>query len=102
MCTESEEQDADASGASVSLCAADEREYLKDIERLIKASIPLVEEHPFTAGAAEEWSDPENRKPKKPGQRPPRRNGPKANEGRNIHRRPKKEDKKSPQSEAFY
>ena len=81
---------ADASGASVSLCAADEREYLKDIERLIKASIPLVEEHPFTAGAAEEWSDPENRKPKKPGQRPPRRNGPKANEGRNIHRRPKK------------
>ena len=63
---------ADASGASVSLCAADEREYLKGIEKLIKASIPLVEEHPFTAGAAEEWSDPENRKPKKPGQRPPR------------------------------
>ena len=37
---------ADASGASVSLCAADEREYLKGIEKLIKASIPLVEEHP--------------------------------------------------------
>ena len=81
---------ADASGASVSLCAADEREYLKDIEKLIKASIPLVEDHPFTAGAAEEWSDPENRKPKKPGQRPPRRNRPKTNEGRNNHRRPKK------------
>ena len=70
---------ADASGASVSLCAADEREYLKGIEKLIKASIPLVEEHPFTAGAAEEWSDPENRKPKKPGQRPPRNKKPRPN-----------------------
>lgn len=67
---------ADASGASVSLCSADEREYLKGIEKLIKASIPLVEEHPFTAGAEEEWSDPENRKPKKPGQRPPRNKKP--------------------------
>ena len=67
---------ADASGASVSLCAADEREYLKGIEKLIKTSIPLVEDHPFTAGAEEEWSDPENRKPKKPGQRPPRNKKP--------------------------
>ncbi|MGB1113073.1 MAG: DEAD/DEAH box helicase, partial [Schleiferiaceae bacterium] len=67
---------ADASGGSVSLCAADEREYLKDIEKLIKASIPLIEDHPFAAGAAEEWSDPENRKPKKPGQRPPRNKKP--------------------------
>ncbi len=67
---------ADASGASVSLCSADEREYLKGIEKLIKASIPLVEDHPFTAGAEEEWSDPENRKPKKPGQRPPRNKKP--------------------------
>ena len=67
---------ADASGASVSLCAADEREYLRGIEKLIKASIPLVEDHPFTAGAAEEWSDPENRKPKKTGQRPPRNKKP--------------------------
>ena len=63
---------ADASGASVSLCAADERAYLKDIEKLIKTSIPLIEDHPFIEGAEEEWSDPENRKPKKPGQRPPR------------------------------
>lgn len=67
---------ADASGASVSLCSADEREYLKGIEKLIKASVPLVEDHPFTAGAEEEWSDPENRKPKKPGQRPPRNKKP--------------------------
>ena len=67
---------AEAYGASVSLCAADEREYLKGIEKLIKAAIPLVEDHPFTAGAELEWSDPENRKPKKPGQRPPRNKKP--------------------------
>jgi ATP-dependent RNA helicase RhlE len=63
---------AEASGASVSLCSADERGYLKDIEKLISASIPLIEDHPFAEGAAEEWSDPENRKPKKQGQRAPR------------------------------
>ena len=63
---------ADASGSSVSFCSADERGYLKDIEKLIKLDIPLIEDHPFAAGAAEEWADPENRKPKKPGQRGPR------------------------------
>lgn len=63
---------ADASGVSISLCSADERDYLKDIQKLIKANIPLIEEHPYAEGAAEEWADPENRKPKKPGQRGPR------------------------------
>src|SRR6056300_51487 len=63
---------AEASGSSISFCAADERGYLKDIEKLIKASVPLVEEHPFTEGAAEEWAVPENRIPVKQGQRAPR------------------------------
>ena len=63
---------AEASGSSISFCAADERAYLKDIEKLIKASVPLVEEHPFTEGAAEEWAVPENRIPVKQGQRAPR------------------------------
>lgn len=63
---------AEASGSSISFCAADERAYLKDIEKLIKASVPLVEEHPFTDGAIEEWAVPENRIPVKQGQRAPR------------------------------
>jgi ATP-dependent RNA helicase RhlE len=63
---------AEASGSSISFCAADERAYLKDIEKLIKASVPLVEEHPFTDGATEEWAVPENRIPVKQGQRAPR------------------------------
>jgi ATP-dependent RNA helicase RhlE len=65
---------ADAAGASISLCSASERGYLKDIEKLIKSAIPRVEGHPFEAGAQEEWADPENRKPPTPGQRAPRSN----------------------------
>ena len=73
---------ADASGSSISFCSADERGYLKDIEKLIKANVPLVEEHPFTEGAAEEWSVPENRIPAKQGQRSKRTNhGPKKGGG---------------------
>ena len=73
---------AEASGSSISFCAADERGYLKDIEKLIKAQVPLVEEHPFTEGAAEEWSVPENRIPVKQGQRSQRRShGPKKGGG---------------------
>jgi superfamily II DNA/RNA helicase len=59
---------ADASGASISFCAADERAYLKDIEKLIKLNIPLIEVHPFAEGANAEWAKPENRIPAKQGQ----------------------------------
>jgi len=71
---------ADASGASISFCAADERAYLKDIEKLIKLSIPLIEDHSFVEGANAEWAVPENRIPAKQGQgqRQPRSNGPAA------------------------
>ena len=73
---------AEASGSSISFCSADERGYLKDIEKLIKANVPLVEEHPFTEGAAEEWSIPENRIPAKQGQRSQRSSrGPKKGGG---------------------
>jgi len=58
---------ADASGSSISFCSADERGFLKDIEQLISQDIDLVREHPFSEGAALEWSDPENRNPIKQG-----------------------------------
>jgi ATP-dependent RNA helicase RhlE len=38
---------AGASGIAYSLCAADERAYLVDIERLIRQHIPPVSAHPF-------------------------------------------------------
>ena len=48
---------------------AEERSYLKDIEKLIKQRIPLVTDHPFVDAAEEEWSVPANRIPPKQGGR---------------------------------
>ncbi len=38
---------AGASGIAVSFCDGEEREYLRDINKLIALSIPVVEEHPY-------------------------------------------------------
>ena len=38
---------AGASGTAISFCDFEEKAYLKDIEKLIKKSIPVIEEHPF-------------------------------------------------------
>lgn len=38
---------AGASGIAFSFCDAEEKEYLKDIHKLIAKSIPVIDEHPF-------------------------------------------------------
>lgn len=38
---------ASASGIALSFCDAEERNYLKDIQKLINKNIPVVTEHPF-------------------------------------------------------
>ena len=38
---------ANASGIALSFCMAEERPYLKDIEKLIKQKVPRLEDHPF-------------------------------------------------------
>lgn len=45
---------AKASGVALSFCATDERAYLKDIEKLIKQKIHVIEEHPFLSDEASE------------------------------------------------
>ena len=40
---------ASASGIAVSFCDAEERAYLRDIQKLIDQKIPVVTEHPFIA-----------------------------------------------------
>lgn len=40
---------AGASGKAISFCEQEELEYLKDIQKLIKQTIPVVEEHPYPA-----------------------------------------------------
>ena len=49
---------AGASGISISFCDFDEREFLRDIQKLIGKSIPVVDGHPFpmTATSSSEAS----------------------------------------------
>ncbi|PTY03201.1 hypothetical protein DB347_22240 [Opitutaceae bacterium EW11] len=42
---------AGAEGLAIAFCDAEEREFLRDIQRLIRMTIPVVNDHPF-AGAA--------------------------------------------------
>lgn len=41
---------AGASGIAISFCDGEEREYIRDITKLIGKQIPVVEEHPFKMG----------------------------------------------------
>jgi ATP-dependent RNA helicase RhlE len=42
---------AGASGVAISFCDAQERPYLRDIQKLIRSEIPVVREHPFASGS---------------------------------------------------
>jgi ATP-dependent RNA helicase RhlE len=44
---------AGAAGVALSFCDVDERAYLRDIERLIRLSIPVVPDHPFKSSVTE-------------------------------------------------
>ncbi|MFV0365859.1 MAG: DEAD/DEAH box helicase [Mangrovibacterium sp.] len=44
---------ADASGDAISFCDIEERPYLRDIEKLIKQSIPVIENHNYVDTAVE-------------------------------------------------
>ena len=62
---------AGAAGIAISFCAADERSYLRDIERTIRRRVPVIEDHPFHSAEIANDSGPENSAPwrkKRPGQ----------------------------------
>jgi ATP-dependent RNA helicase RhlE len=42
---------AGASGIALSFCDVEERAYLRDIEKLIRHSVPIVDEHPYRSSA---------------------------------------------------
>jgi ATP-dependent RNA helicase RhlE len=55
---------ASASGIAISFCDAEEKAYLKDIQKLIQQSIPTVNEHPYIDGCndvPEPSEKPQNR-----------------------------------------
>lgn len=41
-------------GVAISFCDTEERDYLKDIQKLIAKKIPVIQEHPYAAAAAEQ------------------------------------------------
>jgi ATP-dependent RNA helicase RhlE len=43
---------AGAAGIALSFCDAEERAYLKDIERTIRRHVPVVADHPFRSGSS--------------------------------------------------
>lgn len=45
---------ASASGIALSFCDAEERPYLKDIQKLINQQVPVITDHPFVDDGAEE------------------------------------------------
>jgi ATP-dependent RNA helicase RhlE len=44
---------AGAAGVALSFCDVEERAYLRDIERLIRRSVPVVADHPFKSSVTE-------------------------------------------------
>lgn len=78
---------ADASGNAISFCDAEERAYLRDIEKLINQKIPVVENHEYV-------DDSKESSPKKgpSRQRQQSRRKPGANKGRPNNRNRKARD----------
>jgi len=66
---------AGASGIAISFCDAEEREYLRDIQKLIKKPVPVVENHPFVGPSAAETVRPPMHPPRNQarGRRPKQR-----------------------------
>ena len=51
-------------GIAISFCSADEKEELRDIQKLIGKQIPVVKEHPFTENAHQTAPAAEERQPR--------------------------------------
>ncbi len=64
---------AGATGLAISLCDQEETEFLRDIQKLIKRTIPVIEEHPFPMTGGTPVVDPGRRQQGR-GQRQPQRN----------------------------
>ncbi len=52
---------AGRSGVAISFCAADERGYLRDIERLIREKVEVLTGHPYESHEAERKPEPQGR-----------------------------------------
>jgi ATP-dependent RNA helicase RhlE len=76
---------ADASGVALSFCDSEERSYLKDIQKLIKQTVPVITEHPFVDDGSQVVTDKpkSNNRPQRKGQS----KSPSQNKNRNSRNR---------------
>src|SRR5258707_7877705 len=57
---------AGATGTAYSFCDAEEREYLRDIEKLIRLRVPVVTEHPYASALAAAAEPRQSSPPRRP------------------------------------
>lgn len=79
---------AKASGVALSFCNLEEKAYLKDIQKLIKQQIPVIEEHPYVLDESEEV--PSAPKPTKNQRKKSKRHAGHHGEDGATHKKPKK------------
>lgn len=70
---------ASASGEAISFCSQDELPYLKDIQRLIRKTIPVMKDHPFPAEEMPDLPKEEKNTEKKTEKKKPRSRSGKSN-----------------------
>ncbi len=75
---------AAASGIALSFCNGEEKAYLKDIQKLISQTIPVIDEHPFPDDGTEVFEKPKQQQRGR-GDRTPRGNA--GNSGNNKGKR---------------
>jgi len=90
---------AKASGIAISFCSAEEKPYLRDIQKLISQKIPVISEHPFLEGNDEitpKKPQQARRKPQgkwkpKPKSKP-RGNNPTNSSNTSTHKKPRRQN----------
>ncbi|MBK9174838.1 MAG: DEAD/DEAH box helicase [Flavobacteriales bacterium] len=88
---------AGASGKAISFCDHEEKEFLRDIQRLIKREVPVEKGHPFEMVGGPKRAEPEVREPRQP--RGPGRGGNASRGGQQRQRdgqRPSREGQRTP------
>lgn len=75
---------AGASGIAFSFCDAEEKEYLRDIHKLIAKSIPVIDEHPFPLMNHNPVAAPKQNQQRRPS-RKPHHSGPPSGNNKKRH-----------------
>lgn len=80
---------AGASGMALSFCDAEERAYLKDIQKTIDQEIPVIAEHPYVDGGQETQPDTQSNNSSRSASGPPQKQNNRNNRRRYYSRKRK-------------